>query len=309
MKKYSHLLLAVFAIGMITFVQSCKKTDKVSPPPELAHFTNLSFGTYMITGPTVVYKIPVGITTVSSEPRTINIAVTSSTGAVEGTHYTLNTKSLVIPAGSALDSITIQGVFSQYQSGRKDTLQIRLIEPGAKPSEYNNTFTLAMRGPCFEGEINADYATVLPGSYTMLETAYNATGTVAYSNAGPYTSVVKNVTRTSPTTVEITVTSIFGIAAWEAKFTLDHSDLTNRRVNTTSQRLGSGSAIGLAAYDIYVEPPSPTQNLPANGDFTFCQNMINLKFRIGARNPTTGVLAGYLTEGTGTATYVAALKR
>lgn len=311
MKKYSYLLLAAFTISATLLITGCKKADSLSVPPEMASFTNLTSGTYMVTSPSVVYKIPIGLSTVSDQPRTVNISVTSPTGAVEGTHYTLSTKSLVIPAGKAIDSITVQGVFSQYQSGRKDTLVFKLTEPGAKPSDYNSTFTLAMRGPCFEGEITTDYAVALPGTYATLETAFNANGSTAYANAGPYNTVVKNVTLTSPTTISITVTSIYGIAAWEAKFTLDFTDPANRKVTTTSQRLGSGAPLGLAQFDMYVEPPSTIQNLPNYGSFIFCQNMINLKFRLGARDPATGALAGFLSEqsGGGTATYIMAMKK
>ena len=308
MKKYSSLILVAFTIGVTVFVASCKKSDLATPPPELTHFTSQTSGTYLMTTASQVYKIPVGVTTISDQPRTISITVSSPTGAVEGTHYTLNTKSLVIPAGKALDSITVQGVFSQYQAGRKDTLIFTLSEPGPKPSDYNNTFTLAVRGPCFEGEITTGYPG-LAGTYPTLETAFNADGTAAYTNSGPYNTVVKNVTLVTPTTLDITVTNIYGITGWEAKFTIDFSDVANKKITTTSQRLGSGSPLGLAAYDIYVEPPSTTQNLPTYGNITFCQNMINLKFRLGARVPATGALAGFITEGSGTATYIMALKR
>ncbi|MGZ8516289.1 MAG: hypothetical protein ACXWWD_03020 [Chitinophagaceae bacterium] len=310
MKKYNLLQLSLLLLITSMIIGACKKNDKLFVAPLAANFTTAKSGTYQIVTPTSIYKIPIGLTAISAQDQTINLSITSPTGAVAGTHYTVSNK-LVIPAGKAVDTLVVQAVFSQYQAGRRDTLIFTIQQDVAVASDINTTFTLAMRGPCFEGEILTDFSLALPGSYPTLETAFNANGSTAYANAGPYTTTVKNVTRTSPTTVDITVTNIYGVAGWEAKFTLDHSDLTNRRVTTTTQRLGSGAPLGLAAYDMYVEPPSTTQNLPAYGNFTFCQNSINLKFRLGARDPATTALAGYLSEATGggTATYIMALKK
>src|SRR5690606_6800539 len=126
--------------------------------------TNLTAGRYEITGPTVTYKVPVGVTTVSASDRTVTVDISSPTGAVEGQHYTVDSKTVTIPAGKTVDSITVQGDYASYLSGRKDTLIFTIVEPGVKPSDYNSTFTLLMRGPCFASDINTDLNSLL-GTY------------------------------------------------------------------------------------------------------------------------------------------------
>ena len=309
MKRYFLLVCLAAATSFAVILPACKKTDSLFIPPTVSDFLSGKSGNYVITSPTTTYKIPIGSTTVSSTERVINISVTSPTGAVQGTHFNVPTR-FVIPAGKAMDTLVVQGVYNQYLAGRKDTLVFKIEQEGGTASDINTTFTLAMRGPCSETEISSSYTT-LAGTYSTLETAFNANGSTAYANSGPYSTVVKNVTLTSPTTIDITVTNIYGVSGWEAKFTLDFSDINTRKITTTSQRLGSGTPLGLAAYDIYVEPPSATQNLPSYGDFSFCQNAVNLKFRLSARTPSTGVIAGFITEqsGAGTATYVMAMKK
>ncbi len=304
--KNKFLLIATFVMMAVAIITGCKKSDNLSIPSEQAHFLNQTGGSYLITSPGVVYKIPIGVTNVSSVDRVVNISVTSPTGAVQGTHYTLNKSSIVIPAGKAIDTLVVTGDFTKYTTGRKDTLIFTIQSTdkgGITGSDYNNVYKLFMRGPCSEVEINTDAAVFLNGSFRTLETARNANGSVAYANSGPYTTTSTLLSSTA-TTATIKVTNIYGVAAWAANFTLDWSNINDRKVNTTSQKLGSGAPLGLAAYDIYVEPPSLTQNLPANGDFTFCANTINLKFRLGAYLAGTTTFAGYITEGTGTATYI-----
>ena len=105
MKKYSYLVFAFSLLCLAAIMPGCKKSDSLLIPGESAHFTNQKSGAYFVTGATVSYKIPVGLTTISAANRTVNISVSSPTGAVEGTHYTLSTKSVVIPAGKEPDAL------------------------------------------------------------------------------------------------------------------------------------------------------------------------------------------------------------
>lgn len=308
--NWTFKLVAAFALFAIAVI-GCKKEDAVQAPPEIAHFTNLSGGSYSITGPGVTYKIPVGFTTVSDKDRTVTVSVSSPTGAVQGTHYTLPATTVTIPAGKAVDSLTVSGNYAQYLSGRKDTLVFTIVDAkGAATNEYNSVYKLFMRGPCFEADAATDYQ-FLNGAYQARESGFNSNGTTAYSNYGPYAVTVKDATLTSPTTATITVSRLYEMDGWTGTFTLDWTDLTTRKVTTTSQRLGSGAAIGLSAYDIYLEPPSTTQNLPNYGTYTFCNNDILLKFRLGARDPSSGALAGYLSasSGGGSGTFTMRLTR
>src|SRR5688572_30496930 len=95
------------------FLVSCKKgvNEDILEVPAYSEFgTPTLEGKYFIlNSPTSSFKIPVGITNVSAEDRTIQFTYSSPTGATAGTHYTAPT-SIVIPAGKALDSLVVHGI-------------------------------------------------------------------------------------------------------------------------------------------------------------------------------------------------------
>ena len=270
MKKLTQILsLSMFAL-LLFGTNACKKTEALTIAPEQAHFANQTSGTYFITAPGVTYKIPVGFTNVSGSDRTVVISVSSPTGAVQGTHYNVSTKSLVIPAGKALDSITVSGVFAQYQAGRKDTLVFTISDGGVKPSEYNSTFTLLMRGPCFEGDVDLND---LLGTYANTNEDFGG----AY---GPYTTTISAVTQApGATTGTIKVTNIFD-AGWNPiTFTLNWTDPANRTV-TLIQQSGIGNAGTVnptyAGQDISVRPFTGQV-----GTFSICGQTLTLKMQVG----------------------------
>ncbi len=265
--------IAVLSTVFMFVLQSCKKQD-ITIAPEQAHFANKTSDSYFITGPTVSYPLLVGFTTVSNQDRTINISVSSPTGAVEGTHYSLNTKSITIPAGKALDSIILQGTYSQYLTLRKDTLIFTITDASGKPSDYNSTLKLFMRGPCFQTEID--------GKMNDLLNDYNNTIEVFGSGApyGPYTTTITEVNQTSPTTGTIKVTNIWDTGWGPITFTLDWTDPANSKVSVVPQSTGIGDAGDLngayAGMDVAVRPFG-TQT----GTFSYCNQTFTLKFQLG----------------------------
>jgi hypothetical protein len=270
--KPSNLLFLLF--GVVLF--ACKKQD-ITIPAEQAHFTNQTSGNYTMANANTTFKIPIGLTSVSSSPRTVNITVTSPTGAVQGTHYTLSTSSLVIPAGKAVDSIEVKGVFSQYTTGRKDVLVFKIEETGAgvKGASYNNTYTLNLRGPCFEGAVTlSDFL----GEYKKTNETW-ATGPY-----GPYTTRVSAVNPLTATTGTITVENLFNAGWSPLTFTLDWTDPNNRRVTLVTQNAGgdAGSVFGAT----YNGQPFGVRPVPASaggevGTFSICNQTIQLKMQIG----------------------------
>jgi hypothetical protein len=251
-------------------MNACKKTEALTIPPEQVHFMGVAAGTYSVTAPGVVYKIPIGLTTVSGSARNITISVTSKTGAVEGTHYSINTKSLTIAAGKAVDTIVVSGVFAQYQSGRKDTLVFTVQGDGVAKSDYNSTFTLAMRGPCFEGDVDLNQ---LLGAY--LNTNEDFGGPY-----GPYTTTISAITQApGATTGTIRVTNIFD-AGWNPiTFTLDWTNPAARTVTLVSQSgIGNAGTISAtyAGQDITVRPFAGQV-----GTFSICNQTLTLKMQLG----------------------------
>ena len=278
MKKYSYWLFT--AIAAITLFTACKKGDSMSLPPEFATFTNLTSDRYEITGPNVSYKVPVGLSTISAQDRTVNISVSSPTGAVEGTHYTLSTKTLVIPAGKAVDSITVQGNYAQYLAGRKDTLIFTIVDPGAKPSDYNSTFTLFMRGPCFASDLDATTVQDLLGDYNDTRET-NSAGANPY---GPYTTTIKNFQLVSPTTAKVKLENIYDDGWSDIEATLDWTDVNNAKVTIVRQPTGTNYAAGMPM-DVRTNPTTVST-------FNYCTQTFNLSLDIIVNNyPTTGSAA------------------
>ncbi len=104
--------LLIFTFFSISFF-SCKKDNTINTPVLSEFASPTLIGKYFIKDdPNSVFKIPVGITTVSDKPRTVTFSVSSPTGALEGQQYNLGTTSIVIPAGAAIDSISLKGIYS-----------------------------------------------------------------------------------------------------------------------------------------------------------------------------------------------------
>ncbi len=266
-------IAACIAIVIAVFA-SCKKTE-ITTPPEQAHFTNLTDGSYFITGPTVTYKIPVGVTTVANVDRNFAFTVSSPTGAVQGTHYTLNKTVATIKAGQAIDSIEVRGILAQYASGRKDTLVFTISE-GGKSSEYNQIFKLLVRGPCFEGDVDLD---AFKGSYTK---TFETFGTGA--PYGPYLTTISAVNKLTATTGTITVTNIFDAGWGPIMFMLDWTNPAARTAVPISQAAIPGSNGGdlNSAYNGQTIAVRPLAGQP--GTFSACNNTLTLNMQLGITN-------------------------
>lgn len=273
MKTAKYLFLALAATAMMI---GCKKEEDYFPvPADEAHFTFKTSDNFTITSAaTASKKVPVGITTVADRDRTVNFEITSPTGAQQGVHYNVSGKSLVIKAGQAIDSLTITAVFAQYQSGRKDTLKIRLMDGAdVAASKTNNEYVLIVRGPCFEGEIGD------PGALNALKGTYNKTtedwGGAAY---GPYATTISAATQTGPTSGTITVTNIFDFGWSPITFALDWSDLNNRKITLVQQ---TNIAPALTAFGSGQAGTIQVGPHPQVGTFSYCNQVLTLRMRIG----------------------------
>src|SRR5689334_10133537 len=89
-------LLSVLSVVII----SCKKDKVVTPDQTVSLFgAGGTTSTYLVPeDPNSVFKIGLGITKPSNSDRSITFSVTSPTGAVEGSQYTVSSKTITIPA-------------------------------------------------------------------------------------------------------------------------------------------------------------------------------------------------------------------
>jgi hypothetical protein len=272
MRTISTIKSSLTALLLIMAVWSCKKVDNLVIPPVEAHFQFKTSGTFEVLTASSVFKVPVGITTASDKPVVIPFTITSKSGATSGAQYNVSGNSITIPAGQVVGSIDVAGILAAYTGGRKDTLTITLESKAGQvaPISTNSTYTLIVRGPCFEGDV---VLSQLLGAYKNTNEIWNN------SPYGPYTTTISAVRQITPTTGEITVTNLFDYGWNPVKFILDWTDPNNRTV-TLVQQSGIGNAGTItSAYngsDISVRP-FPGQV----GTFSICKQTLTLRLQLG----------------------------
>ena len=274
--KIIHSLLTA---GLFLLVISCKKEidgEKITPPAFAEFGTSNLTGSYFITSsPGSAYKIPVGITNVSSSDRTIQLNFTSPTGAVNGTHYLAPT-SILIPAGKALDSLVVKGIFASYPAGRKDTLKVSIAAGDVPANGYNNVYTLVMQKYC---DVSlADLA----GDYDNTRET-NSTGGSPY---GPYTVTLKNMQNLTATTGKCLVENLWDSGLDDIEMLFNWTDPANFTVSIPQQYTGLDYDIG-QPLDVRTSPGQPNT-------FSSCDQAISLTVDFIVRNyPSPGSSAFY----------------
>jgi hypothetical protein len=264
-----HNFLLLILIGAMAVV-SCEKQE-TEIPPTVAQFTaSTNTGSYFIqNSPNSVFKIPVGFTTVSSAPRTINYTVTSPTGARAGVQYNIpSAGSITIPAGQTVDSIVVNGLFAGYPAGRKDTLLFKITGGDGAPASWSNSYTLIMQKFC-----PVDIST-FKGDYKNTRETFGA------SPYGPYTTTVTTVTPISATKARIAVTNIWDAGWGPIEFELDWTNPENYKVLTIAKSAGIADAgtldPGYAGEQVAVRPFAGN-----DGTFSSCDGTITLRMQLG----------------------------
>jgi hypothetical protein len=207
MKRLISKIAITLTLAGFVFTTGCNKEDpyELIVPGEFVHFVGPLNQTYqMTTNPAPVYKMVIGTTDVSSSARTATITVSSNTGAVAGTHYTIvGGNTITIPAGQSTASFDVQGVASQYAGTRTDTLKFSFTQPGVEKATFSDTVKLLLRGACLESDANV---AGMAGTYTR---------TFENGTYGPYVSTITTPVVISPTSGRATLTNIYdsGISA------------------------------------------------------------------------------------------------
>lgn len=283
MKFLKNLSLTAIA-GLVLFLASCDKTkpyDVVIPASE-AHFIGKDVQVYPVeTDPVPAYNVVIGTTDVSDKDRVVNFKITSPSGAVAGTHYTIEgigadgTGSVTIKAGEALATVTVQAIYSAYTTGRKDSLVFNILASDVKPAGFLNPMTLVLRGPCFEGAVDLNE---FSGDYLNTNEDW---GGSAY---GPYATAISAVTSTGATSGTITVENIFDYGWAPITFKLDWSDPANRIITLDQQEgIAGGSTVSSSLDDTYQVMVKAFDG--ENGTFSICTQKLTLKMQIGVKDP------------------------
>ena len=279
MRKAS-LYLSIAALAAFA-ISSCRKNNEVVDrdvvPPPFAKFNTIlpsdTASTYYVSETQEPFKIPIGITTVSDKDRTIQISY-SSRSAVQGTHYNAPT-SIVIPAGKAVDSLVIQGLFSAYataSTSKVDTVRITLSGGDVPTNAYKGAYTLYLRKYC--NVVINTFGGVYNNTRELL-------GTSAY---GPYRTTVTNITPVSATKAIISVSNIYDTGWGPIEFELDWSNKAAHRTTVIAKSTGIGDAGDLGA--AYAGQQIAVRANNRFGTFNACDPMISLNFQLGTSGGT-----------------------
>ena len=241
-------IIAIGSLFSLTIfvITSCKKNNLVVDndppiPPERSEFAYTSGASFSrsfyvkSSAPGNVFKIPVGITSLSDKDRTIQFTYTSTT-AVQGTHYNAPS-SITIKAGSALDSLPVTGIFANIPSGTSYVVKIKITGGDVPIFAGKDSVFLTLRRYCdvVLGQLGGNF----------IANEYSATGGFSY---GPYSSGVVNLTSTGPTTASGAFANLFDYGWNNINFTMDWSDPSNFIVNIPLQATGATNDAGNYSY-------------------------------------------------------------
>ena len=269
--KYAYTAIAGISL---LFIVSCKKNNIVLDmdvtAPAYVKFNTIaaadSIGTYYIKSTNTPYVLPIGITNVSKVDRNIQFTY-SSTAAVVGTQFNAPT-SLVIKAGTAVDQLTISGLFSGYPlSTRKDTVKITISGGDVPASSYKGVYRLILRKYC---DVSlAD----LYGNYT-------ATDYYAY----PMTVKAGSAVSTGATTGSVQVTNLwdYGVVT-TTTINLDWTDPANFKVTIPDQVYVAGDGLWI-------------KNSATTGAFSSCDQTFTLNYTLYFKATGANYYANQVTK-------------
>lgn len=281
MKIINKILPAALAVALVGAFIGCDKTkpyDILAAEPEV-HFisSNRNMAYYVEDNPNSTFTIEVGTTDVSKQDRTVTYKVTSPTGAVSGTHYSMipaNSTTVTIPAGQSKASIVVHGIFAPYADGtRKDTLQFTLAEPSIKPAGFSDTINLVLQRYC-----TVDLAE-FTGAYTIQD-YYNGA-----PDGGPYTVYLTPGTSTGTNTGYVILTGLWGVANPTVRVNLDWSNPAN--FTTT-----------IVKANWFVDPDygQSTINPSGAGTFSSCDNTFTIRYEATVAAGSFGKYTSVLTK-------------
>jgi hypothetical protein len=282
--KNISLLLSLVVIILMSGCDKTKPYDIAVSAPR-AHFVGKETQVYsVVDDPAPSFILQVGTTDVSSSDRLVTYHVTSPSGAVEGTQYTITGGGTVnIAGGKALADITIQAKYSEYASGRRDTLIFTISTPSLEAAAFLDTVKVILAGPSGCNEADPVFTTSL-GNY---DNTNELLGTSAY---GPYTTTISSITSTGPTSATMVVQNIWDNGWGPISFDLDWSDPVNRTVTVQQQNNIPGSDAGdlnatYAGFPIAVRPYSTS----GPGTYSACDQDFTLNMQLGVGDGAGGV--------------------
>jgi hypothetical protein len=267
-RLYKLMIAGAMATALFTGCDKNENIGNVIVPPSQATFANQTGGSYFVENtPTSTFKVPVGVTTLSNVARKVNFTVTSPTGAGAAQYTIVGGNSVTIPAGKAVDSITVRGLFAGFPGTRRDTLIFKISGGDVDPGKFNDTYTLVMTKFC---PVNLSAFT---GNYTRSfdlqppSTPY-----------GPYAISVSSVTSLTPTTGFVLMNNVWDVGSANIRVNLDWTNPANFTTSVPTQFLYNDPTFGPAT----IRPVG-------TGTFSSCDNTFSLRYEVTVAAGTFGV--------------------
>lgn len=262
MKIVNYLAFILFVAGTAC-LSGCDKSEQydiITPPPQ-SHFLATGSTYYITNDPNTVFKIPVGTSNVSQTNRTINVSVSSPTGAASGSQYTLASSNVTIPAGKAVDTLSVKGLFAGYTSTRVDTL-VFTLSGGDLPAGSSNIYRLVLRKACDVVGAN------LVGNYTRSTDTYNG----APSTSPNYTAVISNFTPVNATSATVIIKNLGATSdnGWGPFAATDPVIATG--ITATLNYADPGKLTVTIANQNYFGTTSSMSTITGTGTFSACDN-------------------------------------
>lgn len=267
-----NIRYGILALLALIATMGCEK-EKLSIPPSYIHFDFIHTADYYITQDgKSSFKIMVGLTAAAEVDRTVDIFITSPTGAKEGQQYTVNKKSVTIPAGQTVDSIIVKGLYAGFDGGRRDSLVLSLTGGNASPMPEAMTYTLVMQQYCdvslsmFDGEYMAqDYYEGSP-------------------DGSPYPVYLTPVGSTGPTSGTISLDGLWG-APVPFNVKLDWSNPSSFTTEVPTQAWATHPNYG----PMTIRPSG-------KGSFSSCTNTLRIEYEVTVSAGSFGKMFTILTK-------------
>lgn len=238
------LLLAFFAVGSFT---SCEEeAPLVYNGPSEVHFPSAAATYFVNQENDGGFKIPIGVTAASNESRTFNVAlVVEEESAVpyaeDGTHYTLESTTVTIPANEVTGYITVNGNFENLADPRKLSF---VLSEGQKNAGFRQSYELVMRQFC--PYVQSDFV----GEFRLTSALFGEWDVEMVAGENPDEVIVKDMYE----------------EGYDVIIKLDDSNQSNFVATVAEQ--------GLYTHSIYGEVSGVTE---AAGKFSACETTIDVR--------------------------------
>lgn len=152
-KILDKVIVSISAVALL-FIGSCGERDGFYSDAEYIMFADTAKA-YAVLDDGAYISVPVVATTISDHDRVLGVEIIDSEStAVENLHYSIESNTLVIPAGSNRADVHINGKFDKLEAGTNLSVTLELIIPDELEFELYGRRTRVDLVKCCPFDIN-----------------------------------------------------------------------------------------------------------------------------------------------------------